>query len=212
MSTYAAMRQDFINLLNRTDFSDPNAALVKQWFNSSIQLIEREVRARFMETVLVIDTSGGQVSTLAVPTDWLETKAFVWDNGADADEIDKVELGTYYKRKNETFNIPAIYTREGSSFFISGPISLNATAKLIYYAKLTPLVNDADEPAYAAQAPDLVVRGALVFAGTHFTDDRKPTWQDEFQFLREQVQTQASESDNSSTNAISPTQEYDDGV
>jgi hypothetical protein len=39
MSTYAAMRQDFIGLLNRTDFSDPNAALVKQWFNSSVQLV-----------------------------------------------------------------------------------------------------------------------------------------------------------------------------
>jgi hypothetical protein len=78
------MRQDFINLLNRTDFSDPNAALVKQWFNSSIQLIEREVRAQFMETVLVIDTSAGNVSTVTVPTDWLETKAFVWDDGADS--------------------------------------------------------------------------------------------------------------------------------
>jgi hypothetical protein len=138
MSTYAAMRQDFINLLNRTDFSDPNAALVKQWFNSSIQLIEREVRAQFMETVLTIDTSAGNVSTITVPADWLETKALVWDDGADSDEVDRVGLGTYYKRKNEQFNIPEIYTREGSSLLVAGPISQNSTAKLIYYAKLTP--------------------------------------------------------------------------
>jgi hypothetical protein len=76
-----------------------------------------------METVLTIDTSAGTVSTVTVPTDWLQTKAFVWDDGADSDEIDKVELGTYYKRKNEQFNIPTIYAREGPSFFISGPIA-----------------------------------------------------------------------------------------
>jgi hypothetical protein len=44
------------------------------------------------------------------------------------------------------------------------------------------------------------------------SDDRKSTWQQEFEFLREQVQTQASEGYNSSTNAVAPTQEFDDGV
>jgi peptide methionine sulfoxide reductase MsrA len=112
MTTYAAMRQTFIDLLNRTDFTDPNAALVKEWFDQSIQRIQREVRAPHMERTLNMDTTAAEVSSVTFPNDWLQSKALVWDDGTPSSgEIDEVDIGTYYRRKNAIFvtqrSIPA---------------------------------------------------------------------------------------------------------
>jgi hypothetical protein len=212
MATYAAMRATFIGLLNRTDMTDPNAALVKDWFASSIQRIQREVRAQHMETVNTIDTTVS-VSTVTVPADWLQTKALVWSNGADGGEIDFVELGTYYSRINEVLGVPTIYCRQGSSWLLNAPIPSGAAAYLIYYANQTPLVNDADETALAAMAPDLIIYGALTYAGDYYTDDRKDGWEAKWQFFREQIQSQESEGENhSGSSAVSPFAEYDDHV
>src|SRR6478752_1198325 len=98
MSTYATMRSDFVALLNRTDCADPNAALVKSFFTSAIPLIHREVRAWFMEKTLTVDTSAGEVSTVALPSDWLQTKAIVWDDSTtDSGEVDEIDIGNYYR-------------------------------------------------------------------------------------------------------------------
>lgn len=212
MSTYSAMRSKFIALLNRSDCADANAALVKDWFDSAIGLIDKEVRWKGMERTLTIDTTNA-VDIVPVPTDWLQTIALVWDNTTtDSGEIDPVDLGTYYRRKNEIFDVPTIYTREVGNFLINAAIPAAATAKLIYYGNETKLVNDSDETDLAKQAPDLIIRAALVFAATYFIDDRKDSWQAEFEFLREQLQTQATDGDSHDVAAIQPFVEFDDHV
>src|ERR1051326_204676 len=115
MSTYAAMRQTMVDLLNRTDCADPSSALVKSFFASAIPLIHREVRAWFMEKTLTVDTSAGEVSTVALPSDWLQTKAILWDDSTtNSGEVDEIDIGSYYRRKNEIFDVPTIAAREGS--------------------------------------------------------------------------------------------------
>lgn len=214
MTAYAAMRQDFINLINRTDFTDPNAALVKSWFDKSIQRIQREVRAPHMERVLTIDTSQGTVSSVTIPNDWLENKALVWDDDTDdSGEIDELDLGTYYRRKNSLIDKPVFYTRQGGSLLVTAPIPATATAYLIYYGEETPLINDGDEPALAQIAPDLIVYGALTYAGDYFVDDRKDQWETKWQAFRDQIQSQATEGEAENTgSAIQPFVEYDDSV
>jgi hypothetical protein len=214
MATYAAMRQTFINLVNRTDFSDPNAALVKDWFGQSIQRIQREVRAPHMERLLTIDTSEGEVSTITMPNDWLQSKALVWDDGTtESGEIDEVDIGTYYRRKNVNLSHPTIYTRLGQNLLVSAPIPTNTTAYLVYYGEETALVNDLDETSLSAIASDLIIYGALTYAADHFTDDRKDGWEAKWQFFREQIQTQATEGEIEGVGAaVQPFVEYDDGV
>jgi hypothetical protein len=192
MATYAAMRQTFIDLLNRTDSQDPDAALVKGFFDSSIQRTQREVRAPCMEVVATIDTDTA-VSALAVPVDWLQSKALVWDDGSDGGEVDEVELGTYYRRKNEVLAVPTMYVRQGPVFLINSAIPAGCEAYLIYYGENAPLVNDTDETILAKVAPDLIIYGALTYAADYYTDDRKDTWEAKWQFFREQIQSQATE-------------------
>lgn len=212
MATYAAMRQTFIDLLNRTDLTDPNAALVKGWFDNSIQRCQREVRAPHMERVLAIDTTN-PVSSISVPNDWLETKAFVWDNGTCGGEVDPLELGDYYVRKNELFDYPTFYTRQAGTWLINGTIPAGVTANVIYYGEETPLVNDNDETTLCKIASDLIVYGALTYAGDYYTDDRKDQWEAKWESFREQVQSQSSEGDNQNgANAVQPFVMYDDGV
>jgi hypothetical protein len=214
MTTYAAMRQSFIDLLNRSDFTDPNAALVKGWFDNSIQRIQREVRAPHMERVLNMDTTLSVSQIRHIPNDWLETKAIVWDNGTPTvARSTHLILGTYYRRKNAIFSYPTIYTREGTALLISAPIPQNTIAKLIYYGEETVLVNDADETQLSAIASDLIVYGALTYSADYFTDDRKDAWESKWQFFREQIQTQATEGEIEGVGAaVQPFVEYDDGV
>jgi hypothetical protein len=212
MATYAAMRQSLIDLLNRSDFTDPNAALVKGWFDNSIQRIQREVRAPHMERVLVVDTTLS-VSQVSIPNDWLETKAFVWDNGTDSGEVSPLELGTYYHRKNEVFDFPTFYCRQGSVWLVNGDIPAGATANVVYYGEETALVNDNDETTLCKIASDLIIYGALTYASDYFIDDRKDTWETKWSFFREQIQSQSSEGENQNgANAVQPFAEYDDGV
>jgi hypothetical protein len=212
MTTYAAMRQDFIDLLNRTDFSDPNAALVRSWFDKSLQRIQREVRAPHMERLFDIDTSM-EVSSFTIPNDWLESKALVWDDGSDGGEIDEVDLGTYFRRKNRLIGVPTIYTRQGQTILIAAPIPSGTTAQLIYYGEETPLVLDTDETALSSIASDLIVYGALTYAGDYFTDDRKGDWEGKWESFREQIQSQATQGEMENTGAaVQPFMDYDDGV
>lgn len=214
MTAYLALRQNLINMINRNDFTDPSAALVKSWFDQSIQRIQREVRAPHMERVFTIDTSQGNVSSVTVPNDWLENKALVWDdNTDDSGEIDEFDLGTYYRRKNSFIDKPVFYTRQGQQLLITAPIPQAATAYLIYYGEETPLINDGDEPPLALIAPDLIMYGALTYAGDYFTDDRAGTWETKWQGFREQIQSQATEGEAENTGAaVQPFVEYDDGV
>lgn len=213
MTTYAAMRQEFIDLLNRTDCTDPDAALVKGWFDKSIQRIQREVRSPHMERIYTIDTASN-VSSITLPDDWLEPKALVWDNGTDdGGEIDEVDLGTYYRRKNSlSGGYPTIFTRQAQSYLISGPIPSGSDAYLIYYGEETPLVNDNDETVLSSIAPDLIEYGALTYAADYFVDDRKDAWEAKWQFFREQIQSQASGDMKNTGAAVQPFADYDDGV
>lgn len=207
------MRSTFVALLNNSTASDPSSALVKSWFDLSIQRIQREVRAPHMEDVYTVDTTD-EVSSLTVPDNWLDTKAFVWDNGTDdSGEIDEVDIGTFYRRKRALDGgTPIIYTREAQSFLVAGAIPAGTTAKLIYWSEETPLVNDADETVLSAIAPDLIIYGALTYAADYFTDDRKDGWEQKWQFFREQIQSQATEGEMGSGAAVQPFAEYDDGV
>jgi hypothetical protein len=211
MTTYAAMRSTFIELLNRKDCNDPNAALVKSWFDLSQKRIEREVRADCMLTVTTVDTTAS-VTTIPVPADWLQTKAIVWSDSTQGGEIDPVDLGTYYLHINTKPGVPIHYTREGDNWLVNDAIPAGATAKVIYYAKLTPLVDDSDEPTLASIAPDLIIYGALLYAATHFIDDRGAGWKGEWEFFREQVQSQSTEGENRGAIAVQPFAEFDDGV
>lgn len=210
---YAAMRADFIGLLNRTDYTDPNAAVVKGWFDKSIARCQREVRAPHMERVLLIDTTTA-VSEIIIPDDWLETKAFVWETDGESGEIDSLELGTYYqKKRNRIFSWPTYYCRQYDRWLVNDSLAAGMTAKVIYYGEETPLVGDSDETALAAIAPDLIVYGALTYAGDYFTDDRLPGWEAKWEAFREQIQSQSAEGeDENGSNAIQPAWEFDDGV
>jgi hypothetical protein len=57
-----------------------------------------------------------------MPNDWLQSKALVWDDDTTASgEIDEVDIGTYYRRKNATRSYPTIYTRLGQTLMSARP-------------------------------------------------------------------------------------------
>ncbi len=215
MTTYAAMRAQFVDLLNNTEISDPNDSRVKGWFDASIVRIMRELRAPHMERVLTIDTSLADIDTIIIPNDYLQTKAFIYTLGdSTSGEVQALELGDYYRlAQGRSFGVPTYYCRRYDRWLVADPVPKGSTALIIYYGEEPPLVNDTDETTLAKIAPDLIVYGALTYAADYFSDPRGDQWEAKWQVFRDQLQSQSSEGDNyNGSNAVQAAYEFDDGV
>ena len=208
---YLQVRQRALDLLNRTDGSD---TLMQTFVQMGLQRIQRELRLPHMERVLTLDTSAGPLSQFPVPADWIETIAFFSDNANGvSDEVKWINIGSFQRKKNYKYGHPVYYSRLFSNFLVADVIPQGANASLYYYGEEGALVNDTDETTLSVIAPDLIVYAALTYAADEYIDDRGQTWEQKFQFLREQLQSQASEGeDETGDGAIEPAYQFEDSV
>ena len=202
------MRTQALALLNRSDATDD---LMKTFMQLGLQRCQRELRLPHQERLLVIDTSSSTVSEVLVPDDWMETIAFTWELNGEGDEIDYADFGDYVRLKQRTYGRPTYYTRSFDRYKIADPIPQGAVAEFYYYGDEAPLSNDLDSSTLSTIAPDLIIYAALTYAADHFTDDRSTAWEQKWQFFREQLQSQASEGENSNgSNAVEPVATFED--
>ena len=208
---YVTMRTQALSLLNRTDGSD---TLMQTFFQMGLQRCQRELRLPHMERVFTLNTSSAPVSNFPVPSDWLETIAFyAQDANGMSDEVKWCNIGTFQRRSNEVYGKPTYYTRLFANFQVIDAIPQNASASLYYYGEEGALVNDNDVTTLSTIAPDLIIYAALTYAADYYVDDRGQTWEQKFQFFREQIQSQASEGeDETGDGAIEPAYTYEDSV
>lgn len=208
---YLAMRNQYAAILNRKDSTD---TLAKTFFDLAIARLQRELRVPFMERTMVINTASGDVSTVTVPADYIETITFlVTEPNGYSRELQNVDLGTFARFSNMVQDGPVYYARQGSQWNVTAAIPLNSTAQFVYYGEMDTLVADTDEPPLALVAPDLIIYTALTYAADYFIDDRGPAWDAKALALLNQVQAQASDGENrTGTNAVEAAYDFDDGV
>lgn len=94
-----------------------------------------------------------------LPTDCRQIRAVLWDAGGGEYMLANVDPGTLQEQYGS--GIPLAYAREGNTLRLSP--TTTGTARIVYYAGLTPLSQDYPTNWLLTTAPDLYIAGALYY-------------------------------------------------
>lgn len=198
------LRATFLARLNRDDC---DAALADSFIAEGLLRIGREVRARFMETTLAVDTAA-EVSAFAAPADYAETVDLI----ADGVPLDRKSYREMLRSNVAPIARPSIYARQGSTFFVRGFVPAGSDLSLIYYAKPAALAADGDTNTVTLNASDLLLYAALVPAADHFHKDEKAEWEARYQQIRGELDMEASEEEATGGSQVVGPMYYDPGT
>lgn len=206
MTAYSDLQAQVSGLLNRRDAT---TAQVQAWIQLSIQRIQRELRVPAMEKVVLVTIPSNTDGTITVPSDLLELIDIINPWGVRLVKKDITEVLQAAKTTGNSL----IYYRQGGKYLIGEAAQANDVFTLIYYAELAPLVSPTDTNIVVSIAPDLIVYGALGYAGDFYVDKRTATWEQRYGQIIEDLQAMADADENSGGATVSaPTYWPDDGV
>lgn len=203
-----AAYQDIINmvtsLLNNRQAS---ASQVQAWIQNGIQRIQRELRGPLMEKRSTV-TIPANYQNLPIPTDLIELIDLINSQG---DRVTKKDITTVNQLAGlgtslspVQIDFPQFYYRK-TNFWLLGPTPAQGdTVEIVYYAELSPLINPTDTNVLTLIAPDLLWYAALTFAGDFFVDRRSDKWEQRYQQILGQLQSQADEDELSGGAAVTP--------
>lgn len=175
MATFADLKADVINLINRTDCTD---TLSGTFVNQAMRNIARTLRIPSLESkyTATVGTSAETVfntttQELSIPGDFLETVYLYTDDRI----LQRVPLRQFIELTGSVpeSGKPRYYTRIQNNFVVKPAPSAGTVINLIYHSDPAELTNNTDTNILSIVAPDLVVYGALLYACDYFNDQRK---------------------------------------
>lgn len=182
MATYGEVKTEFTSLLNRRDIT---AAQTTTFVQNALRRAQRNLRVPAMEQAVEVEI-GDDYAGLPLPSDYLQLIRLV---NSDGEELERVDLTTANARA-ETTGVPKVFCRQGSKWVL-GPTPLeDDTVRIDYFGQFEDLEEDADENWLTEIAPDLLVYGALSFAGKHFNDRRRQEWEQMYRDIFLELQDQ----------------------
>lgn len=203
---YGELKSEVAALLNRRDNTP---TLTVSFIRSSLQKIQRELRVPAMEKSIVATVGNLFTDGLAVPGDLLQFIALT--DVLSGNELTRTTLPVVLQlQKNDQSGCPKHFHRRGSKFLIAPLPDQGAQLRLDYYAAFKPLVADSDTNVLTDIAPDLIIRGALVFAATHFSDKRKADFKADYQEIFDGLQDQANRDELTGNAVVAPAYRFDE--
>jgi hypothetical protein len=216
VTTYSDLQTSVAGLLNRRDAS---TSQIQGWIQLALQRIQRELRIRAMEyttfytfptnTQDFIPRSGSLPSGLPIPADFLELIDILNPFGErlTKQDVEKVMQAA------RVFGIGRVYYRLGSQWIIGEQPNPGDIYTLVYYQTLGPLVSPTDTNQLTSIAADLIIYGALTYAGDFYVDKRTPTWENKYGSIALSLQGMQDADELSGGAAVSlPIYWPDDGV
>jgi hypothetical protein len=208
---YSDIQAQFLGLLNRRDITTTQA---QTFIQMALQRIQRDLRVPAMEKSVVVTIQSG-FAGLVIPTDMLEliniipTTTNGGVNTTDMKRIEKCDISTALVLAINT-GVPQKYARQGGMWILGQRPVLNDTIRMDYYAELAALVNPTDTNVITIIAPDLLVYGALGYAGDFYKDVRTPDWEARFTQIMMALQDMANEDEENGAYAVQPAFNYPD--
>ena len=194
---YSDVLSDFTTILNRDDCSPSQAATFLQQAQRRIQ---REVKLPSMERQRLI-VAQGPLEYFTVPPDLLQIIDVYADSlFGQARALERMsfrELCTIPK----VFG-PQAYARLENTIQVRGVVPQGGGVELLYYGAVGSLVNPTDDNEITSSCPDLLVYGALSFAGDNFEHPSAIAWEQRYQAILTQVQNDATALDSTGGPAV----------
>lgn len=170
ITNYATLITAIQDFLNRSDLS----SFAPNFLQNCEAKLYKNLRIRAMETALSGTISSG---VLAVPSDFVELK-YAYVNTSPVQHLRKVTQEVIYTEYpvRSGAAIPKVISREAGNF-VFGPYPGDYDIRGIYYARLTSLGASNTTNWFTANAPDLLLYGALIEAEPFIeSDERMLTW------------------------------------
>lgn len=196
------IRNQIKGLLNRNDCTDAQADI---FIEQAVARIQRNLRVPSMEKTVIYTAQQSGAELLALPNDFLQLKHLYHSKGV----IRYVDINEFQSTVDAPGYTPQIYTRVQGSLLVKPTPPEDFQITMVYYGEIPDLVNDTDENFLTVIAPDLLVYGALTFAGDFFVDDRRDSWEAVATRVYEELNAQAIEMEFAQQSmAVAPSAHY----
>lgn len=183
----AALRTQFKALLNRNDCSN---TLADTFIDQAVARVQRNLRIPSMEKAASITFSELLPDSFILPNDFLDFIDIFYEDATGGRKLSKLPRASFL-RHHSTGGKPSVYIRTGAAVQIKPAPHPDTSLSLLYYGELDDLVADTDSNQISDTVPELIIYGALSFAGDYFVDDRKPQFEEVYRRIYEEVEQQA---------------------
>lgn len=194
--TFGQLRAETKELLNRDDCTD---TLMDQFLFDGINRVHRTIRVPSMESIVdVVAKTNGHVD---VPSTFLELIDLEDEEDTEFIYLPPDELRKKRRLRDTPREGQRWYTRRGSEFQFL-PVYDEGVALRIYCYTDPPIINsDDDLIPLLVFAPELAKYAALIYAAIYFEDDRQTNFAAVFTALKQEIEEQQEDQENSNINA-----------
>lgn len=195
------IKAQFTALANRRDLT-ANTALVQTFIDQAIMRIQRELRIPAMEKSVNV-TIAAPYTGLIIPNDLIELIQIIpTDTGAE--KLRKCDITRATLLAQQGTDVPREYARQGGLWVLGPTPAVGEIIRIDYYSELAPLVNPADTNVVSIIAWDLIVYASLVQMAVYYKDQRKPDFEEQYQTVFADLQSQSEEDDTNGGSEVMP--------
>lgn len=169
---------------NRKDISD---SLYTDFINIALSRILRTVRLPIMEAVssITVDSDG----SAEIPRDYLEAIDLRVTASGRTRSLERKDIAFVEEVASESTGVPCYFARRGTKFYLAPMPQDVSTVQLYYYITLQPLVQSTDTNWFIADAPELLLYGALTELALYVKDEiAAAQWEAKFRAHAVEVQ------------------------
>lgn len=179
----AQIRNQLLGILNRNDCDTTTA---DNFIDLALSRIQRTLRIAPMERQQNYTSNDVGDNLLTLPQDFLSLK-YLWTGST---MLEFRDFATFLKIQDSQ-GLPQVYTRVRGGLLVKPIPPVDTPISMIYYGEFDDLSSDTSENALTNFAPDLLVYGALTFAGDYFVDERSSTWEARYAAIYTEVEEQS---------------------
>lgn len=181
--TFNSVVADFQTILNRSDCTQDQAnAFVLQ----SLSRAQRTLRLPSMQRQSIV-TTNGPVTWVSLPADIIEMIDVIVQ-GPDGCPRPLRHLPFRKLILMSPLDCPAAYATLQGQIQIRGQVAAGWTITTAYYGQFSNFASGDSDNEITASNPDLIVYGALSFAGDTFQHPAASTWEQRYQQILAEVQ------------------------
>lgn len=190
---YGELKAQFLGLLKRRDLTDTQA---ETFLQQAVARVQRTLRIPPMEKSIIVTYDGVSFTNgeLPIPTDYLRLIGITATvPGGDEAEVKQKDLATVLRdRSGDATGCPRSFVRRGPLWQFGPSPTVGTSFRIDYYDEFPTLSNPGDTSYLTKGAEDLVIYGALSYAGDWFIDKRTDRWEARFQTITGEIEAQAS--------------------
>lgn len=185
---YAAIRNQFLQILNR---SDCTTALADDFIEQGIQRSQRLLSLTSQERIDNVAV-GAVFTGIDIPSDFIRPVAvYMQDQGDGSDrKLRRVSLAQFLETP-ATGGRPLVWVKDGVQIKVRPAPAQGDTLKLLYQGEFETFTDDSTETTLSAISPQLFIYGGLVFAAPFFLDDRAQQFEVIYQNTVAELQAQS---------------------